>query len=262
MSSSEFSPLTISAGKVPHGLSEHDRNSEYHGVPMTAVLSVFAAIAFAFYITRIYTKIRVFRQPGWDDLVCTLGMIIRSDQSPNPFNANIEVIGRSLDGYRVLWNRFHPRTSGQTHVEYNVRKFHWRSLCQTSLYHASHRNSDTRPHQAFHLPLLQPSILALEVVPMGYNRRRKLQQRILSDDDNPLWREIGSQSDETFNTHIVRGPCHQYIALCYTSASGYPTTDGEEETYSYLFRGYIGNNRFYSQSFFQDQNLWQARSDI
>ncbi|KAJ8063298.1 hypothetical protein OCU04_008528 [Sclerotinia nivalis] len=71
---SGYSPLTVSAGKVPPGLSAHDRYSSYHGVPMTVVLSVFAGIAVIFYCIRLHTKIIIVRKVGWDDLVCTLGM--------------------------------------------------------------------------------------------------------------------------------------------------------------------------------------------
>ncbi|CRG83417.1 hypothetical protein PISL3812_00768 [Talaromyces islandicus] len=70
-----YNPLAVAAGKVPPGLSPEDRNSVYHGVPMTVVLSVFACFALAFYMTRIYAKIVIVRRLGWDDLLCTIGVL-------------------------------------------------------------------------------------------------------------------------------------------------------------------------------------------
>lgn len=73
-----YNPLAIAAGKVPPGLSPQDRDSVYHGVPMTAVLGVFACFALAFWATRIYAKIVIVRRFGWDDcMLYSLNFFLR-----------------------------------------------------------------------------------------------------------------------------------------------------------------------------------------
>ena len=66
-SESSLNPLARSAVKVPPGLSPHDRFSSYNGIPMTAVLGVFAVMALIVFLIRIYTKFVILRRPGWDD---------------------------------------------------------------------------------------------------------------------------------------------------------------------------------------------------
>ena len=70
-----FNPLAAAAGKVPPGLSPDERYSSYNGIPMTAVLSVFAAIAITLYCIRIYTKVALIRRVGWDDRKPTYQML-------------------------------------------------------------------------------------------------------------------------------------------------------------------------------------------
>lgn len=66
-SKSSINPLAAAAGKIPPGLSPQDRFSSYNGVPMTAVLGVFAGIALILYFIRVYTKVIIVRRVGWDD---------------------------------------------------------------------------------------------------------------------------------------------------------------------------------------------------
>lgn len=70
-----LNPLAMAAGKSPPNLSPQDRLSSYNGVPLTAVLGLLASLAFTFWCIRIYAKIFLARKVGWDDLVCTLGMV-------------------------------------------------------------------------------------------------------------------------------------------------------------------------------------------
>jgi hypothetical protein len=74
MSGSGYNPDAIAAGKLPPGLSNHDRYSSFNGVPMTAVLGIFAFIATVSYCTRIYAKVFLVRRIGWDD--CKLSTLV------------------------------------------------------------------------------------------------------------------------------------------------------------------------------------------
>jgi hypothetical protein len=67
MSTITYNPLAVAAGKVPPGLTPAERDSVYHGVPMTAVLGFFLSIAFTFYCTRVYAKIFIVRKLAWND---------------------------------------------------------------------------------------------------------------------------------------------------------------------------------------------------
>jgi hypothetical protein len=80
-STSSFNPLAISAGKVPPGLSPQERDSFYNGVPMTAVLGIFAGIGFTCYCIRMYTKVAIVRRVGWDD--CELARLQSSFAKTN-----------------------------------------------------------------------------------------------------------------------------------------------------------------------------------
>jgi hypothetical protein len=74
MSEESYNPLAVAAGKLPPGLTPGERDSVYHGVPMTAVLGVFACLALAFYLTRIYAKLVIVRRLGWDDRTCLFSL--------------------------------------------------------------------------------------------------------------------------------------------------------------------------------------------
>jgi hypothetical protein len=65
--SSAFSPYAIAAGKVPPGISDHDRNSSFKAVPMTAVLAVIVSFAIVFYAIRLHVKFNIMKKLGWDD---------------------------------------------------------------------------------------------------------------------------------------------------------------------------------------------------
>ena len=82
-SKSALNPLAAAAGKVPPGISAHDRLSSYNGVPMTAVLGVLATIALTFYFIRVYTKVFIIRRAGWDDRKLCPEFFIELQRSKN-----------------------------------------------------------------------------------------------------------------------------------------------------------------------------------
>ncbi|KAI9699563.1 MAG: hypothetical protein M1820_007061 [Bogoriella megaspora] len=73
--SSSYNPYAKAAGKAPPGLTQQELTSSYNGLPMLIILVLIASVAVLFYTIRIYTKIRVVRRLGWDDLLCTIGLV-------------------------------------------------------------------------------------------------------------------------------------------------------------------------------------------
>lgn len=55
------------AGKVPPGLTEAERNSSYNGLPMAVVLVVIVSIATVFFSLRIYVRSTLIKRLRWDD---------------------------------------------------------------------------------------------------------------------------------------------------------------------------------------------------